>query len=70
MCGIAGIFHRDGRPVDPGLLRCMTRSLAHRGPDGEGTWHEGATGLGHRRLAIRDPGEAGRQPMADPSFFL
>ncbi len=67
MCGIAGIFHRDGRPVEPDLLRRMTRSLAHRGPDGEGTWHEGATGLGHRRLAIRDPGEAGRQPMADPS---
>jgi len=66
MCGITGIFQRDGRPVDPALLKAMTRSLAHRGPDGEGIWCQGEVGLGHRRLAIRDPSEAGRQPMSDP----
>lgn len=36
MCGIAGIFERDGRKVDPGLLLSMTRTLVHRGPDEEG----------------------------------
>ena len=36
MCGIAGIFNRDGRAVDAALLVRMTRTLVHRGPDGEG----------------------------------
>jgi asparagine synthase (glutamine-hydrolysing) len=36
MCGIAGLYNRDGRPVDLGLLEAMTQTLAHRGPDGEG----------------------------------
>ena len=67
MCGIAGIFHRDGRPVDRDTLAAMTRALAHRGPDGEGLWLEGGVGLGHRRLAIRDLSEAGHEPMSDAS---
>lgn len=48
----------------------MTESIAHRGPDGSGTKAfaaEGSrppAGLGHRRLSIIDPTEAGAQPMA------
>jgi asparagine synthase (glutamine-hydrolysing) len=44
----------------------MTGALARRGPDGEGIemWDEAA--LGHRRLAIFDLSEAGRQPMLSP----
>ena len=43
----------------------MTRLLAHRGPDGEGYWFSAArdVALGHRRLAIIDPGPGGYQPM-------
>jgi asparagine synthase (glutamine-hydrolysing) len=36
MCGIAGIFERGGRRVDPRVLLAMTRTLVHRGPDEEG----------------------------------
>lgn len=36
MCGIAGIVQISQQPLDGGLLEAMTRSLAHRGPDGEG----------------------------------
>lgn len=66
MCGIAGIFNLDGQPVAPVLLRRMTDAIAHRGPDGEGMFVEGAAGLGHRRLAIIDPSPAGHQPMLTP----
>lgn len=63
MCGIAGIFHLDGRPVDPGHLDTFTDSVAHRGPDGRGVWVDGPIGLGHRRLSILDIGSRGTQPM-------
>lgn len=65
MCGIAGIFNLRGEPVPAGLLRRMTDSMAHRGPDGEGHYVDGPIGLGHRRLAIIDLSPAGHQPMAN-----
>src|SRR5499427_8070675 len=43
MCGIAGVFNRDGDKVDPQLLVRMTRTLAHRGPDEEGYFLNGMT---------------------------
>lgn len=67
MCGITGVFYRDGRPVSPALLRGMMDRLVHRGPDDSGIWFERNIGLGHRRLSIRDLTVAGRQPMSDPS---
>jgi len=63
MCGIAGVFHRDGRPASPVVLKAMTDIIAHRGPDGEGHYRDGAIGLGHRRLSIIDLTDAARQPM-------
>ena len=51
------------------LERARLNVVSHRGPDDEG-WREfaspaGAVALGHRRLAIIDLSEAGRQPMQD-----
>jgi asparagine synthase (glutamine-hydrolysing) len=63
MCGVAGVLNLDGAPVSPVVLRRMMNAIAHRGPDGEGSWIEGAIGLGHRRLAIIDLTAAGHQPM-------
>jgi asparagine synthase (glutamine-hydrolysing) len=67
MCGIAGIFHLDGRGVDTAVLERMNAALVHRGPDAGVVWRDGAVGFAHRRLAIRDLTDAGRQPMSDPS---
>ncbi len=64
MCGIAGIIDPTGAPVDPELLRRMTRAVTSRGPDGEGYWFAPGVGLGHRRLSIIDLSSAGTQPMA------
>lgn len=65
MCGIAGIFNIDGKPVEPKVLKAMTDVIAHRGPDGEGFYVTGGVGLGHRRLAIIDLSDAAKQPMSN-----
>jgi asparagine synthase (glutamine-hydrolysing) len=64
MCGIAGRYNYvSGAPVAGAMVRGMCDLIAHRGPDGDGVWAEGPVGLGHRRLAIIDLSEGGRQPM-------
>jgi asparagine synthase (glutamine-hydrolysing) len=62
MCGIAGILHFDGTPVQPALLDAMGDAIKHRGPDGEGTFVDGRVGLHHKRLSIIDL-VTGQQPM-------
>src|SRR6185312_9110552 len=63
MCGIAGVFHFDqGRKANPNLVKAMTDSLSHRGPDGEGFYINDNLALGHRRLSIIDLATGG-QPM-------
>lgn len=66
MCGIVGWWNLRGEPVDRAVLDRFTDSLAHRGPDGRGTYVDprGCLGLGHRRLAILDVSESGHQPMS------
>ncbi len=63
MCGIVGYW--SVKPVATEDLAVATDLLAHRGPDGFGylAADEGRLGLGHRRLAILDPGEGSAQPM-------
>lgn len=76
MCGIAGaIALNSGRdrlsdPLDIVVER-MARTMIHRGPDGSGIWksHAGEVALAHRRLAIIDLSDAGRQPMSYADRF-
>ncbi len=74
MCGITGIWNFDHRPIDTQRFDAFTDSLTHRGPDGRGVWIDQKEGiaLGHRRLAILDLSEQGRQPMsyADGRFRI
>lgn len=51
MSGIVGILNLDGALVDPAALEAFLGRLAHRGPDGRGTWHAGPFGLGQALLA-------------------
>jgi asparagine synthase (glutamine-hydrolysing) len=65
MCGIAGIYNfRTHEPVSSRLIKAMTDTLVHRGPDDEGVHVSGDVGLGHRRLSIIDL-EGGHQPLAN-----
>src|SRR5688500_828212 len=65
MCGINGIFAyaSDAPPVDAGELIASRECMRSRGPDAADLWVNGPVGLGHRRLAIIDLSEGGRQPM-------
>lgn len=69
MCGIVGVIRFDGAGVDQAVLASMGRTLAHRGPDDEGSYHEGGVGLFHKRLAIIDL-DAGRQPMTSDGITV
>ena len=64
MCGIAGLVastQPDGKRV-----AAMLDALARRGPDGHGLHEWPRAVFGHRRLAILDLSERGRQPMVTP----
>ena len=64
MCAIAGLFYpATPKPVDPARVRAMADAMAHRGPDGAGSWTAPGVGLAHRRLAIIDLAGS-PQPMA------
>lgn len=77
MCGIVGVLDTHGNATTDDLhatVKRMTDRLYHRGPDGDGVWADGEAGLafGHRRLAIIDLSERGRQPMvsADGRYVI
>jgi asparagine synthase (glutamine-hydrolysing) len=52
-----------GARPDASLLESMAATMAKRGPDGRGVWHDEAAGLAFRRLAIIDLHERSSQPM-------
>ena len=72
MCGICGIFLTDPEAqVDRSLLDRMNGTLAHRGPDDEGSYVSGPVGLAMRRLSIIDL-DSGHQPLCneDESIWI
>ncbi|WP_416665957.1 asparagine synthase (glutamine-hydrolyzing) [Egbenema bharatensis] len=68
MCGITGFLTgSQQRSVDAmvNIVRPMTTTLHHRGPDDQGIWIDPQydLALGHRRLSILDLSTEGHQPM-------
>jgi asparagine synthase (glutamine-hydrolysing) len=67
MCGISGIWERDGCSLqDPERrVSAMMETLSHQGPDDSGIWlsQEASIAFGQRRLAIIDLSRMGHQPM-------
>ena len=63
MCGIVAVVTNSPDKL-PTIERSLAR-LAPRGPDSEGTWisPSAKVRLGHRRLAIVDLSDSGKQPM-------
>jgi len=65
MCGICGVLG----PIDASVLRSMTRTMVHRGPDDEGFYLADGVGLGVRRLSIIDVA-GGHQPITNEDGTL
>ena len=74
MCGIAGIYRLDTRPLPhkaQETVRSMCEQLVHRGPDASGIFQRGPVALGHRRLSIIDlAGGAQPMPSHDQSLVI
>ncbi len=62
MCGIAGWYRRQSRPVTQPVVGAQCDRLIHRGPDDAGYLIDGDFGFGMRRLSIIDVA-GGHQPI-------
>ena len=67
LSGISGVVHLDDSPIDAQVLARMTDAVAHRGPDGFGTWISRSVGLGHRMLRTTPESLEEKQPLCDES---
>ncbi len=65
MCGILALISKGQKLSEDvkNRLEFLTDSMKHRGPDGRDTFVNDFVFLGHRRLAIIDLSDAGKQPM-------
>lgn len=63
MCGIVGVLNLHNSSPPLSMLKHLSDTLAHRGPDSSGVHVDGPMGMGHRRLSILDLSDASSQPM-------
>lgn len=68
MCGIIGVVH-SSKPFDGGIIHQALETMAFRGPDDVGVWHDEHVALGHRRLAIVGI-KHGHQPISSPDGMI
>jgi len=64
MCGICGLVAAEPSENLVSHVARMMKTIAHRGPDAEGTFVADGVALGHRRLSIIDLSPTGAQPMS------
>ncbi|MFK8038309.1 MAG: asparagine synthase (glutamine-hydrolyzing) [Crocinitomicaceae bacterium] len=63
MCGINGVYRFSGQSYPKDLILKMNNTIAHRGPNAEGEFHDKYVQLGHRRLSIIDTDSRSNQPF-------
>lgn len=63
MCGIFGQFSFGRGPVDPSVIRALSQSIRHRGPDATGYHADDTVVMGNCRLSILDLTAASNQPL-------
>jgi asparagine synthase (glutamine-hydrolysing) len=70
MSGIAALFHRDGRPVDPESPLRMLDAIAHHRPGRRDTWIGRSVAMGHAGLVTSCEAAEARQPLASADGAL
>ncbi len=70
MSAITGIFYRDGRNVNPELIKFMNKKLSHRGPDGSKVFTEGSVAFGHQMLHTTPESIHETLPLSDEETKL
>ena len=69
MCGICGMFEKEGRAPEEPVLNRMMKAIAHRGPDGSRKVRRGSFGVGFTRLSFIDL-TGGMQPLTNEDNTL
>lgn len=70
MCGIAGIFQKNGHSVSLETIETMGSLMTHRGPDNFSCAAFGKVALAHNRLSLLDLSPAGNQPFKTDDYAL
>lgn len=71
MCGINGIYGLEKIDDPKRMMNKMNQTMAHRGPDADGIFHQNNVILGHRRLSIIDLSMESNQPFySDDNRFV
>ena len=70
MSGIGGICRLDSRSVNRADLARLANTLAHRGQDDCGLWHQGQVGLVHQMLWTTPESRQEKLPLVSPTGDL
>jgi asparagine synthase (glutamine-hydrolysing) len=70
MCGISGIISKQGKSIEPTLIKQLNQSIIHRGPDSSGYLAYKNIAFGHQRLSIIDLSDDGKQPMSYQNKYV
>jgi asparagine synthase (glutamine-hydrolysing) len=62
-----GVYHFDGKPVDPEMVASMGPTIARKGPDGGNDYCDGPLGMSYRAFHTTRESHWEVQPMVGPS---
>ncbi|MBK8465884.1 MAG: asparagine synthase (glutamine-hydrolyzing) [Chloracidobacterium sp.] len=70
MCGIAGMFQRNGGQPSLETVNKIGLTMTHRGPDNFGIEQHGKVVMAHNRLSLLDLSDAANQPFSNSRYSL
>jgi asparagine synthase (glutamine-hydrolysing) len=65
LSALAGLFHRDGRPLDRPMFERMPAAVPHRGPDGSASWTDRSIGFSFQAFHTTKESRLEAQPLSD-----